>query len=59
MFVVSIVFLIVIPNVIGVLLGWGGLGLVYYLLAIYYQSVTSYGAGMLTVCLLGLVMLLC
>jgi NADH:ubiquinone oxidoreductase subunit 5 (subunit L)/multisubunit Na+/H+ antiporter MnhA subunit len=49
MFVVSIMFLIVSPNVISILLGWHGLGLVSYLLVIYYQNVRSYGAGMLTV----------
>jgi len=42
-------FPIVSPNVISILLGWDGLGLVSYLLVIYYQNVRSYGAGMLTV----------
>jgi NADH-ubiquinone oxidoreductase chain 5 len=49
MFVISIMFLIISPNVISILLGWDGLGLVSYLLVIYYQNVRSYGAGMLTV----------
>jgi NADH:ubiquinone oxidoreductase subunit 5 (subunit L)/multisubunit Na+/H+ antiporter MnhA subunit len=44
-----IIFLIISPNVISILLGWDGLGLVSYLLVIYYQNVKSYGAGMLTV----------
>lgn len=48
-FVVSIMFLIISPNVISILLGWDGLGLVSYLLVIYYQNVKSYGAGILTV----------
>jgi NADH-ubiquinone oxidoreductase chain 5 len=48
MFVVS-TFLIVSSNVISILLGWNGLGLVSYLLVIYYQNVRSYGAGILTV----------
>jgi len=48
-FVISIMFLIISPNVISILLGWDGLGLVSYLLVIYYQNVRSYGAGMLTV----------
>jgi len=48
-FVVSIMFLIVSPNVISILLGWYGLGLVSYLFVIYYQNVRSYGAGVLTV----------
>jgi len=41
MFVVSIIFLIISPNVISILLGWDGLGLVSYLLVIYYQNVRS------------------
>jgi NADH-ubiquinone oxidoreductase chain 5 len=49
MFVVSIVFLIISPNIISILMGWDGLGLVSYFLVIYYQNVKSYGAGMLTV----------
>nr|YP_009351489.1 NADH dehydrogenase subunit 5 [Orthotermes depressifrons]AQP29726.1 NADH dehydrogenase subunit 5 [Orthotermes depressifrons] len=49
MFVVSMMFLIISPNVISILLGWDGLGLVSYLLVIYYQNTSSYGAGMLTV----------
>ena len=49
MFVVSMIFLIISPNVISILLGWDGLGLVSYLLVIYYQNVRSFGAGMLTV----------
>jgi len=34
-FVVSVMFLIVSPNVISILLGWDGLGLVSYLLVIH------------------------
>jgi NADH-ubiquinone oxidoreductase chain 5 len=49
LFVVSIMFLIISPNIISTLLGWDGLGLVSYLLVICYQNVRSYGAGMLTV----------
>jgi len=49
MFVVSIIFLVISPNVISIVLGWAGLGLLSYLLVIYYQNMRSYGAGMLTV----------
>nr|YP_009350995.1 NADH dehydrogenase subunit 5 [Oriensubulitermes inanis]AQP28294.1 NADH dehydrogenase subunit 5 [Oriensubulitermes inanis] len=49
MFVISMMFLIISPNVISILLGWDGLGLVSYLLVIYYQNTKSYSAGMLTV----------
>lgn len=48
MFILSIGFLIISPNLISILLGWDGLGLVSYCLVIYYQNVKSYSAGILT-----------
>nr|YP_009727764.1 NADH dehydrogenase subunit 5 [Oxya agavisa]QHX99831.1 NADH dehydrogenase subunit 5 [Oxya agavisa] len=48
MFIFSMAFLIISPNLISILLGWDGLGLVSYCLVIYYQNVKSYSAGMLT-----------
>nr|YP_010946002.1 NADH dehydrogenase subunit 5 [Cirrochroa tyche]WGN99210.1 NADH dehydrogenase subunit 5 [Cirrochroa tyche] len=48
MFVFSMILLIISPNMISILLGWDGLGLVSYCLVIYYQNVKSYNAGMLT-----------
>nr|YP_009110444.1 NADH dehydrogenase subunit 5 [Clibanarius infraspinatus]CEH27543.1 NADH dehydrogenase subunit 5 [Clibanarius infraspinatus] len=48
-FVLSMVFLIISPNLISILLGWDGLGLVSYALVIYYQNEKSANAGMLTV----------
>nr|YP_004222770.1 NADH dehydrogenase subunit 5 [Bittacus pilicornis]ADW83142.1 NADH dehydrogenase subunit 5 [Bittacus pilicornis] len=48
MFVLSMMMLIISPNLISILLGWDGLGLVSYCLVIYYQNVKSYNAGMLT-----------
>nr|YP_010838222.1 NADH dehydrogenase subunit 5 [Sternocampsus coriaceus]WGF20849.1 NADH dehydrogenase subunit 5 [Sternocampsus coriaceus] len=48
MFVASMMFLIVSPNLISILLGWDGLGLVSYCLVVYYQNVKSFNAGMLT-----------
>lgn len=48
MFVLSIMLLIISPNLIRILLGWDGLGLVSYCLVIYYQNVKSYNAGMIT-----------
>nr|AST23770.1 NADH dehydrogenase subunit 5 [Lymantria dispar] len=48
LFVISMMFLIISPNIISILLGWDGLGLVSYLLVIYYQNLKSYNAGMLT-----------
>nr|AML25889.1 NADH dehydrogenase subunit 5 [Staphylinidae sp. BMNH 1274206] len=48
MFVMSMMLLIISPNLMSILLGWDGLGLVSYCLVIYYQNVKSYNAGMLT-----------
>nr|QUE26647.1 NADH dehydrogenase subunit 5 [Ilythea japonica] len=48
MFVFSMMMLIISPNLISILLGWDGLGLVSYCLVIYYQNIKSYNAGMLT-----------
>lgn len=49
LFVLSIVLLIISPNLIRILLGWDGLGLVSYCLVIYFQNYKSYNAGMLTI----------
>nr|YP_009141836.1 NADH dehydrogenase subunit 5 [Dendrolimus tabulaeformis]AIQ80246.1 NADH dehydrogenase subunit 5 [Dendrolimus tabulaeformis]AIQ80259.1 NADH dehydrogenase subunit 5 [Dendrolimus tabulaeformis] len=48
LFVFSMILLIISPNIISILLGWDGLGLVSYCLVIYYQNLKSYNAGMLT-----------
>nr|ATF28624.1 NADH dehydrogenase subunit 5 [Peuceptyelus minutus] len=48
MFILSMMFLIISPNMVSILLGWDGLGLVSYCLVIYYQNYKSYNAGMLT-----------
>nr|UKE80207.1 NADH dehydrogenase subunit 5 [Zonitis atripennis] len=48
MFVLSMMFLIISPNLISILLGWDGLGLVSYCLVIYYQNNKSFNAGMIT-----------
>lgn len=49
LFILSILFIIVSPNLIRILLGWDGLGLVSYALVIYFQNFKSYNAGILTV----------
>lgn len=48
LFVFSIIMIIIRPNLIRILLGWDGLGLVSYILIVYYQNVKSYNAGMIT-----------
>nr|YP_003331296.1 NADH dehydrogenase subunit 5 [Chauliognathus opacus]ACM45018.1 NADH dehydrogenase subunit 5 [Chauliognathus opacus] len=48
MFVLSMMFLIISPNLISILLGWDGLGLVSFCLVIYYQNLKSFNSGMLT-----------
>nr|AIZ58744.1 NADH dehydrogenase subunit 5 [Ornithodoros savignyi] len=49
LFVGSMLVMIVSPNLIMILLGWDGLGLVSYILVIFYQNYNSDSAGMMTV----------
>jgi len=49
LFVLSILLIVVRPNMVRILLGWDGLGLVSYCLVIYYQGVKSANAGILTI----------
>nr|AJR19260.1 NADH dehydrogenase subunit 5 [Thremma gallicum] len=49
LFVLSMMLMIVSPNMISILLGWDGLGLISYLLVTYYQNEKSFNAGMLTI----------
>lgn len=48
-FVMSIILLILIPNALILILGWDGLGLVSYVLVIFYQSTNSYNSGIITI----------
>nr|YP_009974401.1 NADH dehydrogenase subunit 5 [Chanohirata hamata]QNJ33331.1 NADH dehydrogenase subunit 5 [Chanohirata hamata] len=48
LFVLSMLLMILSPNMISIMLGWDGLGLVSYCLIIFYMSMKSYLAGMLT-----------
>ena len=48
-FVISILMIILRPNIIRILLGWDGLGLVSYCLVIYYQNEVRFNSGIVTV----------
>ena len=48
LFIISIIFLIISPNLISILIGWDGLGLISYCLVIYFQNYKSFNAGILT-----------
>nr|YP_009407633.1 NADH dehydrogenase subunit 5 [Maja squinado]ASF62450.1 NADH dehydrogenase subunit 5 [Maja squinado] len=48
-FVLSMCFMVLSPNLVSILLGWDGLGLVSYALVIFYQNEKSANAGMLTI----------
>lgn len=48
-FVLSMILIIFRPNLISILLGWDGLGLVSYCLVIYYQNFKSANAGLVTI----------
>lgn len=49
MFVFSIVLMIIRPNIVRIIFGWDGLGLVSFCLVVFYQNYRSYNSGMLTV----------
>nr|YP_009306443.1 NADH dehydrogenase subunit 5 [Ricania speculum]AOP19353.1 NADH dehydrogenase subunit 5 [Ricania speculum] len=48
-FILSMVFFILMPDLVCLLLGWDGLGLVSYCLIIYYQNKISLSSGLITV----------
>nr|YP_009967231.1 NADH dehydrogenase subunit 5 [Diaphanes citrinus]QEO18993.1 NADH dehydrogenase subunit 5 [Diaphanes citrinus] len=48
LFVLSMMMMIISPNLISILLGWDGLGLVSFCLVIFYQNMKSLNAGMIT-----------
>ena len=47
-FVLSMNLLVFIPNLVALLIGWDGLGIVSFALVVYYQNTKSLAAGMLT-----------
>nr|YP_010610909.1 NADH dehydrogenase subunit 5 [Seasogonia rosea]WAP91743.1 NADH dehydrogenase subunit 5 [Seasogonia rosea] len=48
MFIFSMILMVISPNLLSIMLGWDGLGLVSYCLVIYYSSMKSYLAGLIT-----------
>lgn len=48
LFVTSINLLIYVPHIISLLLGWDGLGIISFILVIYYQSPKSLARGIIT-----------
>lgn len=48
LFILSIILIIISPNLFTILLGWDGLGLISYCLVIYFQNRKSFNAGILT-----------
>jgi len=49
LFVLSIILIVLSPNIIRILFGWDGLGLVSYCLVIFYQNYNSFNSGIVTV----------
>jgi NADH-ubiquinone oxidoreductase chain 5 len=49
LFVASMGILILRPNILSIILGWDGLGLVSFLLVIYYYNVPSLKSGLITI----------
>lgn len=49
LFIFSIIIIIISPNIIRIIFGWDGLGLVSYCLVIFYQNYMSYNSGIVTV----------
>nr|YP_010048404.1 NADH dehydrogenase subunit 5 [Mollitrichosiphum tenuicorpus]QPK76757.1 NADH dehydrogenase subunit 5 [Mollitrichosiphum tenuicorpus] len=51
LFIMFMVFLIISPNMISILLGWDGLGMISFCLVIFYQNKKSFSSGFVTVIL--------
>nr|YP_010154771.1 NADH dehydrogenase subunit 5 [Amegilla calceifera]QQX28006.1 NADH dehydrogenase subunit 5 [Amegilla calceifera] len=64
MFYCSMMILISSPNMLSVIIGWDGLGLISYCLIIFYNSKKAFNAGMLTIMInrigdIALIMIIC
>nr|AKM69959.1 NADH dehydrogenase subunit 5 [Tuberolachnus salignus] len=51
LFIMFMVLLIISPNMISILLGWDGLGMISFCLVVFYQNKKSYSSGFITVIL--------
>nr|UCC47180.1 NADH dehydrogenase subunit 5 [Apis mellifera] len=51
LFLISMYMLILSPNMLSIILGWDGLGLISYCLVIYYMKMKSFTSGMVTILL--------
>nr|YP_009501886.1 NADH dehydrogenase subunit 5 [Arytainilla spartiophila]AWU48851.1 NADH dehydrogenase subunit 5 [Arytainilla spartiophila] len=48
LFISFMLIMIMSPSILGVILGWDGLGLISFCLVIYYQSLSAYNSGFIT-----------
>nr|YP_009728666.1 NADH dehydrogenase subunit 5 [Asobara japonica]QHR84922.1 NADH dehydrogenase subunit 5 [Asobara japonica] len=48
-FILSMIFMIISPNIMSILLGWDGLGLSSYCLVAYYSNKKSFNSSMITI----------
>nr|YP_010028683.1 NADH dehydrogenase subunit 5 [Stomaphis sinisalicis]QOS49070.1 NADH dehydrogenase subunit 5 [Stomaphis sinisalicis] len=51
LFIMFMVLLIISPNLISILLGWDGLGMISFCLVVYYQNKKSFNSSLITVIL--------
>lgn len=49
LFILSIILLVISPSIIRIILGWDGLGVISFLLVIYYQNLSSLKSGLITI----------